>query len=239
VAAYFASDVHLRLDCPDRGQRFARWVDRIGADDTLTIVGDLCDFWFAARQSHKAFMDCEGLRAVAAYRARGGALKMLVGNHDLWLGPLYERHLGAEVVAEPHDVNVYGLKVRLAHGHALGARPPWKLVLESRAFLEAFRRLPDRPARVLGSVLGRTNERMRAANDRRHLAVFRAHARSLGPDFDVLALGHLHRAHDEPMARPRLVVLGNWHERASYLKVDTQGAALIVEPRPVTVDSTP
>ena len=47
LAAYFASDVHLRLDRPERGRRFARFVGGLEPGvDTLTIVGDLCDFWY-------------------------------------------------------------------------------------------------------------------------------------------------------------------------------------------------
>ena len=69
---YFLSDVHLRLDQPDRGRRLALLVDRLRAGDSLTIVGDLCDFWYAARQFDADPMACAGLRSLASFRDRGG-----------------------------------------------------------------------------------------------------------------------------------------------------------------------
>src|SRR5436309_13291502 len=88
VAAYFASDVHLRLDFPGRGRRFARFVGALEPeDDTLTIVGDLCDFWYVARQNDGGAMACDGLRALSEFRNRGGEVTILVGNHDCSLGP--------------------------------------------------------------------------------------------------------------------------------------------------------
>ena len=63
MAEYFLSDVHLRLDHPGRGERLAWLADTLRPDDRLTIVGDLCDFWFAARQSSGNPARCAGLPA--------------------------------------------------------------------------------------------------------------------------------------------------------------------------------
>jgi UDP-2,3-diacylglucosamine hydrolase len=232
VAAYFASDVHLRLDRPDRALRFARFVDRLGPDDPLVLAGDLCDFWFASRQRPAGFGDCPGLRALAAFRERGGRLTIMAGNHDLWLGPFYERALGVGLTPEPLEVEAHGLRVHLVHGHRLGARPLWKAGMESRAFLETFARLPGPLARRLGAVLDRTNVRGRADDERRHLAVFRDYAGRLAASADLAVFGHIHTAQDDPASRPRLVVLGGWHEQSSYLKIDAEGPRLIVEPDP-------
>ena len=68
MTCYLASDVHLRLDHPERGWRFARWVKRLDGGDTLLIVGDLCDFWMGARLRESELMQCEGLRALADFR---------------------------------------------------------------------------------------------------------------------------------------------------------------------------
>ncbi len=54
------------------GRRLARLVDRLGPEDSLTIVGDLCDFWYAARQHRADPMDCAGLAAAGLVpRSRG------------------------------------------------------------------------------------------------------------------------------------------------------------------------
>src|SRR5208337_3840559 len=52
-------------------------------------------FWMVARQREADLMHSEGLGALADFRARGGSLAILPGNHDLWICPFYERTLGA------------------------------------------------------------------------------------------------------------------------------------------------
>jgi UDP-2,3-diacylglucosamine hydrolase len=232
VPFYFASDVHLRDDRPERARRFARWVDGLGAADTLWILGDLCDFWAATRQAGSSAGRCPGLRALAAFRDRGGVLNLVAGNHDLWLGPYYERWLGVPFVAEPVALNVYGRRLRLVHGHLLGARRRWKAAMESRAFFRLFSALPAFVARPLDRKLERTNERGRLASEERHLQVFRRYAREHSADSDLVVIGHVHRQVQELADDYRLIVLGGWHERVSYLRIDESGVSLRSERDP-------
>ena len=226
---YFLSDVHLRLDQPDRGQRLAQLVDRLGADDSLTIVGDLCDFWFAARQIRDDPMTCAGLRSLAEFRDRGGPITVLAGNHDAWLGPFYERTIGARFLPDALDEDVQGLRLHIAHGHRLGAETRWKAALKSRAFLSAFRRVPSVLADILGAQLRATNSRNQEAFDRRGLAVYRNYASKADPTYDLIVLGHVHLPLDTAPDHPRLVVLGGWHRRNCYLVVEEGSASHIVE----------
>ena len=130
MAHYFASDVHLRLDRPERGRRLAQFVSKLESGSSLTVVGDLCDFWMGSRSSDSEMLRCEGLEALVEFRQRGGSLEIMAGNHDLWLLPFYERRLGAKILEEPHDLTLDGLRIRLVHGHLLGVglpgRPSWK-----------------------------------------------------------------------------------------------------------------
>ena len=225
---YFASDVHLRLDRPDRGHRFARFVGGLRPEDPLTIVGDLCDFWYTSRQRRADPMSCAGLRALAAYRSRGGSLTILLGNHDGWLGPLYESVLGARPVPEPLAVESHGLRLHLVHGHLLGARSAWKGILEGHAFLTGFSRAPAPVAAALGTLLERSNADRRARDELRHLILYRAYAAALEPSPDLAVFGHVHTPVDEPGDPTRLVVLGSWHDGGSFLKVDASGATLVI-----------
>ena len=217
MADYFLSDVHLRLDQPDRGRRLARLVDRFEPDDSLTVVGDLCDFWYAARQIDTDPMACDGLRSLASFRDRGGAITILAGNHDGWLGPFYERTLDARFLNDAWDLEIQGLRVHIEHGHRLGAHTPWKSVLKSHAFLEAFRRFPRPLADALGAQLRKTNQKHQEAFDRRGLAKYRNYAAGLAGDFDLIILGHVHSPLDTAPELPRLVVLGGWFFHSAYL----------------------
>lgn len=227
---YFLSDVHLRLDQPNRGRRLARLVDRLGPGDSLTIVGDLCDFWYAARQHRADPMTCRGLRSLAEFRARGGPITVLAGNHDAWLGPFYEEALGARFLPDALDVEVQGLRIHTAHGHRLGAQTAWKGVLKGRAFLAAFRKVPAPIADALGTLLKATNRRNQAAFDRRGLAVYRKYAIGLAGTCDLLILGHVHSPLDATEGGLRLVVLGGWYTHSCHLVVEDGVATHVVEP---------
>jgi UDP-2,3-diacylglucosamine hydrolase len=231
VTHYFASDVHLRPDRSERDRRFHAWVQRLNPGDALVIVGDLCDFWMAARAGpggHQLWR-CPSLRALAAFRRQGGELAIMAGNHDAWLGPFYESGLGAQILSEPCDLTVHGLRIRLVHGHLLGARRPWKAWMESQAFFQGFSHLPGPIARRLDQILAWRNQRGLAADEQRHLQVYRAYAAGCHGSADLVVIGHVHRAIEESQITPRLIVLGGWQHRASYLKVDSSGAHFQIE----------
>ncbi|MFO0957553.1 MAG: UDP-2,3-diacylglucosamine diphosphatase [Isosphaeraceae bacterium] len=232
MPTYFVSDIHLRLDHPERSQRFARWVAARAPADALYIVGDLCDFWFSARQSRRDPMACEGLRSLADFASRGGSLTILLGNHDNWLGPLYREKLGARLMPEPLDVEVGDRRYHLVHGHLLGGRSRWKGWMEGEGFFHAFGALPHPAAWVLANGLEHVNEARLEASHRRHLAVYRDYVDALPGLPHAAVMGHVHLTLDEP--RPngaRMIVLGSWHGQSSYLFADDEGDRQVVEPR--------
>ena len=235
MAVYFASDMHLRLDRPDRSDRLARWVDGLDPLDELYLVGDVCDFWFATRERRGDPFACPGLRALAGFRARGGMLTILPGNHDQWLGSFYETILGARFVSEPFLVAAHGLRIQLIHGHRTGGRAPWKFVMESLAFFRAFERLPAAVANRLDRTLETSNDLHRERDERRVMPRFLRHAEEVGQDADIVVFGHVHTPFDDARSSPRLIVLGGWQTAASYLKVDDQGARLIEARDPIPV----
>jgi len=228
VSDYFISDIHLRGDRPERARRLSRFLGRLDSSDRLVIAGDLCDFWMGSRLTADELSRDEGIRALAAFRESGGDLSILPGNHDLWLCPFYEQTLGAAILTEPARFEIHGHRVHLVHGHLLGARRKWKAFLESREFFEGFGRVPYPMARALDAALERKNLRGLVEDEQRHLLVFREYAAGLRDEADIVIFGHVHRAVDEP-GPPRLIVLGGWQARSSYLKIDEAGASFHIE----------
>ncbi len=227
---FFLSDVHLRLDFPERGARLAALVDQLDPSDSLTIVGDLCDFWFAARQQRLDPIIGPGIRALAQFRQRGGRITILAGNHDAWLGPFYEQTFSATFVPDKLERTVGGLRTLITHGHRLGARTPWKVGLESRAFLAAFRAVPATLADFLGNQLHQTNEAHQDEFTQRGLDAYQRYANGVGDRYDLVILGHVHRPLDTGSTHPRLVVLGGWHEGSAYLVADGADVRHVVQP---------
>jgi UDP-2,3-diacylglucosamine hydrolase len=245
VTLYIASDVHLRLDRPERGRRFAGWVQRLDEDASVLILGDLCDFWMGTRCSEAEMMGCDGLRALAEFRARGGSLSIMAGNHDRWLCPFYERALGAAIVNDPLDITAHGIRLHLVHGHLLGARREWKAWMESRRFFTAFVHLPSPVAGMLDLLLEKKNLSELERDERRHLAIYRQYADLKHGQADIVVIGHMHRAVDDSESDPRMIVLGGWQHRSSYLKIDPSGASFHVlsdedaEPSPTAATLEP
>lgn len=228
MSDYFISDIHLRADRPERARCLRRFLGRLNPNDRLVIAGDLCDFWMGSRLSADQLAQDEGVQALIAFRESGGALSILAGNHDLWLCPFYEERLGATILTEPAKFELHGHRVHLVHGHLLGARRKWKAFMESREFFRGFGRIPYPLARVLDAILERKNQRGLADDERRHLAVYREYAAGLRGEADIVIFGHVHRAVDEP-GPPRLIVLGGWQARSSWLKIDDDGARFHIE----------
>jgi UDP-2,3-diacylglucosamine hydrolase len=226
VPFYIASDVHLRLDRPERGRRFAAWVRGLEDDATVLILGDLCDFWLGTRSSETEMMGCDGIRALADFCRRGGSLSIMAGNHDRWLCPFYERSLGASIVAEPLELTTHGLRLHLVHGHLLGARRRWKALMESREFFSAFALFPSPLAGLLDRMLEMKNHSELERDEERHLALYRRYAAARLGQAEVVVIGHVHRAVDERESDPRLIVLGGWQHRSSFLRIDPAGASL-------------
>ncbi len=233
MADYLTSDVHLTHEALDRSARFAGFVDRLDAADRLTIVGDLCDFWFASRQRRLDPMRCDGLRALADFRGRGGELTVILGNHDGALGPLYRSWLGAEIVDEPVLMESHGIRLHLVHGHRVGARKPWKAFMEGPAFLRAFGGMPGPIARLARTQLDRKNLRDLAATHERYLAKYRRVVADPTIDAELFLFGHVHERFDERVGARRLVVLGDWFDGSPFARIDQSGFVL------ATSDETP
>jgi UDP-2,3-diacylglucosamine hydrolase len=231
VADYFASDIHLRLDYPDRGRRLAAWVETLQGGDSVTIVGDLCDFWLTSRQFPLDAAACPGFRALSEFRARGGTLVILPGNHDHRLAAFYEKALGATYIREGfQDLELHGLKLHVTHGHDLRAPARWKTLMETDFFLKTFGGLPGLVAHALERTLETTNALRRRKVEDRQIVCYREFSDRFGGSKDLVVLGHVHRAVDDSTRSPRMIVLGDWIEGASYLKVDEAGAHFVVEP---------
>jgi UDP-2,3-diacylglucosamine hydrolase len=171
-------------------------------------------------------MACDGVRALADFRRRGGSLSIMAGNHDRWLCPLYERSLGASIVAEPLEVTALGLRLHLVHGHLLGARQKWKSWMESREFFSAFALLPSPVAGLLDRMLEKKNLSELERDEERHLAIYRQYAAARRGQAEIVVIGHVHRAVDDRESDPRLIVLGGWQHRSSFLRIDPAGASL-------------
>ena len=230
MSVYFTSDQHITLQFPERGRRFARFLDRLDPRaDRLVIAGDLCDFWFTAREARLAPARHEpGLLALKSFLGRGGDVTLMAGNHDQHLEWFYRDFLGLSFTPEPLEESFEGLRVRLAHGHLLGGRSEWKGWMESRLFLSTFEKVPSLVANSLAAQLKKYNSRNKKVDNLRHFLVYKHYVQSLSQaSCDTVVLGHVHQTIFRDIDVPglpsplKLAVLGHWFHQSSWLKVDS------------------
>lgn len=204
------------------------------AADALYILGDLFEVWIGDDAAGKEEIRvAEGLRRLAA---TGVDVCFMAGNRDFLLGDDYCREAGMRRIEEPWTVELYGVPTLLLHGDVLctddtvyqryRARtrdPAWQRRVLSRP--RGYRRALARFARLASRL--RTRRASAAITDVNADAVahaFRAHR------VDRMIHGHTHKPgihrHAVDGRGCERVVLGDWCEQGSVLRVSSGGVEL-------------
>ena len=230
---YFISDAHLgsSSDPATDEPRLARLVPflRHVAErraEHLYILGDLFDFWF----EYAHVMPWRHARILGEIRAvvdRGVPVTFLGGNHDWWVGRVFEEFAGMRVSRDPITVAHQGRRLFLAHGDGLGAKEDsgylfLKAVLRNPVTIGLLRLVHPDAAYWFGHRFSRFSRTHLTA---REFRIFPNLAERVDAELaagcDAFLLGHLHARHQE--TRPSggtLFVLGDWMSIFSALRLE-------------------
>ena len=240
MTTLFISDLHLDAERPAITELFGRFLrEEARGADALYILGDLFEAWVGDDDpSETGARVAEGLRAVAA---AGTPVHFIRGNRDFLLGDAYARRAGMAVLPDPAVVTLYGTPTLLMHGDTL---------CTDDAAYQAFRaqtRHPQWQAQFLAQPLAARLAFAQAAR-----AASKAHQAGLqgagtmeaitdvAPStvdatlvrygIDTIIHGHTHRPAVHALdieGRPcQRIVLGDWYEQGSVLRVDADGRRL-------------
>ena len=240
MATLFVSDLHLDEARPAITALFLDFLrGPARRAEALVILGDLFEAWVgddedgAVAQAVRA-----GLRELVA---SGVPVFAMRGNRDFLLGPRFVEDTGVQLLADPCVMQVAGEPTLLMHGDLLCTddlgyqefrrqvrEPGWSETFLSQP-LEARRAFA---ARARAASQGHQDQlkasgRLEAITDVSEQAVLDTLAR-----FGVSRLvhGHTHRPaiHSLELAdrRAQRVVLGDWYEQGSVLRVDADGLVL-------------
>jgi UDP-2,3-diacylglucosamine hydrolase len=231
MTTLFISDLHLDPERPAITELFGRFVDEEARGaDALYILGDLFEAWVGDDDPSEAgAFVASKLRAL---RDAGVPVRFIRGNRDFLLGDEYARRAGMEILPDPAVVPLYGQPVLLMHGD---------LLCSDDTAYQAFRaqtRDPRWQAQFLAQPLP-----ARLAFAQQARAASKAHQsglQSLGAmetitdatpatiadtfaryGVDRIIHGHTHRpkVHEGDGGGTR-IVLGDWYEQGSVLRVD-------------------
>ncbi|MFO7340021.1 MAG: UDP-2,3-diacylglucosamine diphosphatase [Lysobacteraceae bacterium] len=241
MTTLFVSDLHLDPARPAITDLFLGFLRGEAARaQALYILGDLFESWVGDDDPSEA-----GVAVAAALRglaASGVPVYFMRGNRDFLVGPAWAARAGLRILPDPAVVSLQGEPVLLMHGDLL--------CTDDTAY-QAFRaqtRDPEWQRRFLAQPL---EARLAFANQARQASM--ARQRELKSDraafetitdvtpatvetclarygVSTLIHGHTHRPAEHALTvdgRPcRRIVLGDWYEQGSVLRVDASGMRL-------------
>ncbi len=231
----FISDLHLSAERPAITALFLDFLkhDAFNAD-ALYILGDLFEYWLgdeaASQPAHQPVMD--GLRAAATQIP----IYVMHGNRDFLLGAGFERASGCRLIPDPTRIELYGTPVLLMHGDSLCTADTehmafratvrdekWqreflaRSVAEREAIAREYRAYSKMAtAKKTPEIMDVTPEAVEASMRQHHVL--------------RLIHGHTHRPREHALTldgkTAKRVVLGDWYEQGSVLRVNAKGWSL-------------
>ena len=240
MTTLLVSDLHLDAARPGLVALFLDFLqDEAAHADALYVLGDLFEYWVGDDDPQP--VGTEVANGLSALARSGVPVCFLRGNRDFLLGPDYAARCGMRILPDPCVIDLYGRPTLLMHGD---------LLCTDDTEYQAFRRQSRDPA-WQESFLAQPLD-ARVAFARRARAASIEHQRTVRDDIagenitdvspttvastfarygiDTLIHGHTHRPaiHKHNIGdRPRTrIVLGDWYEQGSVLRMDADGASL-------------
>ena len=226
----FISDLHLAAERPATLQMFLDFLrERPQPGDCLYILGDLFDVWVG--DDDNAPLAQRVRQAFAALTSRGVKLYLQRGNRDFMMGKRLMRETGAELLPDPHLMQVAGRPTLLMHGDLLCSddiaylkarrrlrNPLFQWLVRHRS-LEARRRMAAAYRQRSGETTAMTAAQIMDANGQTIVSYLKQYRAA------QIIHGHTHRpaVHEHDLGNgqhARRYVLDEWHEDHAALWVD-------------------
>ena len=237
MATLFVSDLHLDPERPEITELFGRFLDgEARGADALYVLGDLFEAWVGDDDPSTAGAFVAGrLRALAD---SGVPVSFIRGNRDFLLGEEYAKRAGMTILPDPAVVMLHGEPTLILHGDLLcsddTAYQQFRAQTRDPRWQAEFLAQPL-AARLAFAVQARAASKARygelvaSGQSETITDVTPATVREWFKRYGIRRMihGHTHRPaiHDEGDDNTR-IVLGDWYEQGSVLRVDAGGARL-------------
>ena len=236
MATLFIADLHLDPGRPQITALFERYLadEEVRHADALYILGDLVEAWIG--DDDDAALPARIAAATRAVRDAGVPVYFMVGNRDFLLGQAFAERAGLTLLDDGTVHDIHGRRTLLMHGDVLCTddvayqtvrkqvrTPEWRaqilaMPLEARRAFAAQAREDSRK---------HTGGAMESIMDVNAAAVADAMRQAR---VTRLIHGHTHRPAVHALqldSRPaERIVLGDWYEHGSVLRVTTDDVAL-------------
>ena len=242
MTTLFISDLHLDPERPEVTRLFGDFIDgEARSADALYILGDLFEAWVGDDDPAEigAFVATK-LRALAD---AGVPVFFLHGNRDFLVGRAFAARAGLTLLPENAVVMLYGTPVLLMHGDTLCTEDVGYQAFRAQTRDPAWRaRFLAQPlaARLAFAAQARAQSQQRQrelkTDDRAQFETLTdvspatVQATLVRYGIDTLIHGHTHRpaihSLDLDGRAARRVVLGDWYDQGSVLRLDADGMLL-------------
>lgn len=236
MATLFISDLHLDAERPHITRLFGEFIDTQAREaDALYILGDLFEAWVGDDDpSETGKFVAQKLKALSE---SGVPVAFMRGNRDFLLAQDYARRAGMTLLPDPAVVVLQGTPTLLMHGDLLCTDdlayqqfraqtrdPQWQVrfLAQPLAMRLAFAQQARAASKAHQSGL-QAQGTMESITDVAPATVDATFARY---GVDRIIHGHTHRPAVHEHASRTRVVLGDWYEQGSVLRVGADGMQL-------------
>lgn len=233
---YFISDLHLSEDRPDIIQAFLDFLQQQAPEaEALYILGDLFEFWIGDDDKTPVAKQVE--QALKALCDKGVPSYFIHGNRDFMVGKAYAKRCGMTLLEEEKLVELYGQKVLILHGDTLCTDDvgyqEYREVTQKLWLRRLFLLLP---LFVRQKIANKIRSKSKQANTSKSLGIMDVNQQAVEQRFEQQAIdymihGHTHRPDIHSIEQADntskyRVVLGDWYQQMSVLKIDQNGIEL-------------
>lgn len=207
--------------------------------DAVYMLGDLFDFWIGDDQMREPFV----ADVVASIRALSDArVRVLVahGNRDFLLGARFAAATGARFLAEDEVIDLHGMRTLVCHGDALCtddvAYQAYRSRMRDPTTQRRLLRLPYFARRLIAQWMQKRSADAKSGKPEAIMDVTPAAVADALRRHDAARLihGHTHRParhlHVVDGRERERIVLGDWHDDATYLEVRAEGTRVRAVP---------
>lgn len=236
---YFIADLHLSQDRPDITQCLQTFLEQQAVDcDALYVLGDLFEYWLG--DDDRSPFNEHVSTLFAALNGKGVPIYYLHGNRDFLIRQGFCRRSGMTLLNEQEVIDLYGTPTLIMHGDELCTRD-----VEYQRFRKKSRSWWwPRYALALPLFLRRKIAEKGRRKSQQNQQKLTMQIMDVTPDEVVntmqahgvqrLIHGHTHRpaVHDlQVNGKPaQRIVLGDWYDQGSMLKVNANRCELISAP---------
>lgn len=230
----FISDLHLDAARPQVTELFMRFLrEEAAGAKALYILGDLFEAWVGDDDPDPlGAAVAAGLRAVAD---AGTPVAFMRGNRDFLLGPAYARRAGMTLLADPAVILLDGAPTLLLHGDLLCTADTGYMAFRAQTRDPAWQaQFLAQPLAARQAFASQARAQSQAAQAALRDAGTMETITDVSPDtvaqyfarygVERMIHGHTHRpaihAHDAGGRMRQRIVLGDWYEQGSVLRMD-------------------